>query len=121
MAEAATLVSPSPAAADIAAALGSQAGPAQEPCGPRPSFFSCPFITLPDDSQTFLTVPHTWNVFLGAQLVEPLDVSLLWLLGPYGPQWQLPEYRIRGGTQTHNLGTIKPRHEVGLEPTISEP
>ena len=24
----------------------------------------------------------------------------------------------RGGTRTHNLGTLKPRHEVGLKPTI---
>jgi hypothetical protein len=120
-AEAATLVGPSPDAACISAALGSQAGPAQEPGGPCPSFFSCPFITLPDDSQTFLTVPHPWNAFQGSQLLGPLDVSLLRLLGPYGPQWQLPEYRIRGGTQTHNLRTVKPRHEVGLKPMISEP
>ena len=119
--EVATLVGPSPAAAGIMAALGSQAGLAQEPRGPRPSFFSCPFITLPDESQTFLTLPHPWNIFQGLQLVGPLDISLPRLLGPYSPQWQLPEYRIRGGTQTHNLGTVKPRHEVGLEPTISEP
>jgi hypothetical protein len=119
VAEAATLVGPSPAVAGIAAALGSQAGPAQESRGPRPSFFSCPFITLPDDSQTFLTVPHPWNIFQGSQLVGPLDISLPRLLGSYGPQWQLPEYRIRGGTQTHNLRTVKPKHKVGLEPTIS--
>jgi hypothetical protein len=29
--------------------------------------------------------------------------------------------KARGGTWTHNLGTLKPRHEVGLKPTISEP
>ena len=120
-AEAANLVGPSPNVAGSEAALGSQVGPVREPRGPCPSFFSCPFLTLPNDSQTFLTVPHPWNIFQASQIVGPLDVSLPWLLGPYGPQWQLPEYRIRGGTQTHNLGTIKPRHEVGLEPTISEP
>jgi hypothetical protein len=69
-------------------------GCSREPCEPLPSFFSCPFITLSDDSQTFLTVPHPWNIFQGSQLVGRLDVSLPRLLGPYSPQWQLPEYRI---------------------------
>ena len=27
--------------------------------------------------------------------------------------------KARGGTRTHDLATLKPRHEVGLEPTIS--
>ena len=58
----------------------------------------------------FWTVPHPWNIFQRLQLSGPLDVSLPWLLGPYGPQWQLPEYRIP------ELGN----QAVGLEPTIPE-
>ena len=104
------------------------------------------FLTLPDDSQSFLTVLHSgyflqghpWNIFQGRSLRGLLDISFPQLLGPYGLQWQLPEYRIpvlgtqagleptrrdsnpqsqncktktQGGTQTHNLRTEKPRHK----------